>query len=85
LCEFALEHCAEYVLMNPLSSMGRGVKSRLALAATEQRMLRIHQMTDLFDGPHLDVTCIRFPNTDGKPPPVTTSPTPHPTAVTTVS
>lgn len=67
LCEFAVEHGAEYVLMNPLSSMGRGVKSRLALAATEQHMLRIHQMTDPFDGPDLDVTRIRFPNTNGKP------------------
>lgn len=67
LCAFAVEHGAEYVLMNPLSSMGRGVKSRRALAATEQRMLRIHQMTDPFDGPDLDVTRIRFPNTDGKP------------------
>jgi len=67
LCQFAVEHGAKYVLMNPLSSMGRGVKSRLALAATEQRMLRIHQMTDPFDGPDMDVTRIRFPNTDGKP------------------
>jgi radical SAM protein with 4Fe4S-binding SPASM domain len=67
LCAFAVEHGAQYVLMNPLSSMGRGVKSRLALAATEQRMLRIHQMTDPFDGPDLDVTRIRFPNTNGKP------------------
>jgi radical SAM protein with 4Fe4S-binding SPASM domain len=67
LCAFAVEHGAEYVLMNPLSSMGRGVKSRLALATTEQRMLHIHQMTDPFDGPDLDVTRIRFPNTEGRP------------------
>lgn len=67
LCAFAVEHGAEYVLMNPLSSMGRGVKARRPLAVTEQRMQRIHQMTDPFDGPNLDVTRIRFPNTDGKP------------------
>jgi radical SAM protein with 4Fe4S-binding SPASM domain len=67
LCAFAVEHGADYVLMKPLSSMGRGVKSRRALAATEQRMLRIHQLTDPFDGPDLDVVRIRFPNTDGKP------------------
>src|SRR2546430_9723338 len=30
-------------------------------------MLRIHQMTDPFDGPDLNVTRIRFPNTDGQP------------------
>lgn len=67
LCQFAVEQGAQYVLMNPLSSMGRGVKARRALAATEQRMLRIHQMTDPFDGPDLDVVRIRFPNTEGKP------------------
>lgn len=67
LCEFAIECGARYVLMNPLSSMGRGVKSRRPLAATEQRMLRIYQMTDPFDGPDLDVVRIRFPNTNGKP------------------
>lgn len=67
LCAFAVEHGAEYVLMNPLSSMGRGVKSRSRLAATDQHMQRIHLMTDPFDGPDLDVTRIRFPNTTGKP------------------
>src|SRR5579859_6494603 len=46
LCAFAVEHGAEYVLMNPLSAMGRGVKSQRALAVTEQHMARIHQMTD---------------------------------------
>ena len=30
LCEFAVEVDAEYVLMNPLSSFGRGVKSQRA-------------------------------------------------------
>ncbi|HEX5348624.1 MAG TPA: radical SAM protein [Pseudonocardiaceae bacterium] len=65
LCQFAVEHGAEYVLMNPLSSMGRGVKAGRALAATEQRMLRIHQMTDPFDGPDLDVVRIRFPSSEG--------------------
>lgn len=67
LCAFAVEHGAEYVLMNPLSSMGRGVKSRRALAATDGRMQRIHQLTDPFDGPNLDVVRIRFPNTDSQP------------------
>jgi radical SAM protein with 4Fe4S-binding SPASM domain len=67
LCAFAVEHGVEYVLMNPLSSMGRGVKSRQALAATDQRMLSIHELTDPFDGPGLDVVRIRFPNVDGKP------------------
>jgi radical SAM protein with 4Fe4S-binding SPASM domain len=67
LCQFAVEHGVEYVLLNPLSSMGRGVKARRALAATEERMLRIHQMIDPFDGPDLNVVRIRFPNPAGKP------------------
>lgn len=66
LCQFAVQHGAEYVLMNPLSWMGRGVKARRALAMTEERMLRIHQMVDPFDSPDLDVVRIRFPNTEGK-------------------
>jgi len=67
LCQFAIEHGAKYVLFNPLSSMGRGVKAHRALAATEQRMLHIRQMIDPFDGPDLDVVRIRFPNTAGQP------------------
>jgi radical SAM protein with 4Fe4S-binding SPASM domain len=67
LCQFAVEHGAQYVLMNPLSSMGRGVKARRLLAATEERILRIRQMTDPFDGPDLEVVRIRFPNIEGKP------------------
>lgn len=67
LCAFAVEQGAEYVLMNPLSSMGRGVKSRSRLAATDDRMHHIDMMIDPFDGPDLDVTRIRFPNTEGKP------------------
>jgi radical SAM protein with 4Fe4S-binding SPASM domain len=67
LCEFAVAHGAAYVLMNPLSSMGRGVKARGRLAASEQRMRHIFELTVSFDGPDLDVVHIRFPNTDGKP------------------
>lgn len=32
LCEFARENGARYVLLNPLGSMGRGVKSQRRLA-----------------------------------------------------
>jgi len=67
LCEFAVEHGATYVLMNPLSSMGRGVKARGRLAATEQRMRHIADLTVAFHGPDLDVVHIRFPNDSGKP------------------
>jgi radical SAM protein with 4Fe4S-binding SPASM domain len=50
--------------MNPLSSMGRGVKARRALASTEDHMRHIWELTAPFDGPDLDVVHIRFPNDD---------------------
>lgn len=67
LCEFAIECGAEYVLMNPLGSMGRGVKSRRKLAATDDRMAHIHDLTAPFAGAGLDVVHIRFPNTASLP------------------
>lgn len=67
LCEFAEAHGARYVLMNPLSSMGRGVKAKKKLASPQEHMRRIWEMTAPFDSDDLDVVHIRFPNTDGKP------------------
>lgn len=67
LCEFAVEYGAKYVLMNPLGSMGRGVKSRRALAATDEHMTHIHEMTTPFADAGLDVVHIRFPNTQALP------------------
>ena len=67
LCEFAIENGAAYVLMNPLSSMGRGVKSRGKLADSDEHMRRIHDLTSPFSGPGLEVVHIRFPNADGLP------------------
>jgi radical SAM protein with 4Fe4S-binding SPASM domain len=67
LCEFAVEQGARYVLMNPLSSMGRGVRARAKLASAAEHMRHIHQLTAPFDGTDLDVVHIRFPNTEGKP------------------
>lgn len=66
LCQFAVQHGAEYVLLNPLSSMGRGVKSQGRLAATEERMRHIRQLTASFDNSGLEVVHIRFPST-GQP------------------
>jgi radical SAM protein with 4Fe4S-binding SPASM domain len=67
LCEFAIENGAAYVLMNPLSSMGRGVKSRGRLADSDDHMRRILDLTSPFSGPDLEVVHIRFPNADGLP------------------
>ncbi|RQX05455.1 radical SAM protein [Micromonospora inaquosa] len=61
LCAFAVDVGAEYVLMNPLSSFGRGVKSRGKLAATAAAMDAIRAVTDRF-ADQLDLVRIRFPN-----------------------
>lgn len=63
LCAFAVEVGAQYVLMNPLSSFGRGVKSQGVLAADDDAMRAIKAVTDRF-ADQLDVVNIRFPNDD---------------------
>jgi MoaA/NifB/PqqE/SkfB family radical SAM enzyme len=42
LCEFAVEQGARYVLMNPLSSMGRGVRAHAKMASATEHM---HQLS----------------------------------------
>ena len=66
LCEFAADQGAGYVLLNPLSSMGRGVKAQKRLAASEGRMRHINELTAPFEAGGLDVVHIRFPST-GQP------------------
>ena len=64
LCEFAVQVRAEYVLMNPLSSFGRGVRSRGRLAADEAQMRAIQAVTIRFAERGLELVHIRFPNDD---------------------
>jgi radical SAM protein with 4Fe4S-binding SPASM domain len=64
LCEFAVDTGAKYVLMNPLSSFGRGVQSRDRLAANDQKMQAIRAATERFRERGLDLVHIRFPNED---------------------
>lgn len=64
LCEFAVEVGAEYLLMNPLSSFGRGVKSQGRLAADEDKMRAIQVTTERFREHGLDLVHVRFPNDD---------------------
>lgn len=66
LCAFAREHGARYVLMNPLSSMGRGVKARRALASPADHMRHIVELTAPFVSDDFDVVHIRFPNTEAR-------------------
>lgn len=67
LCEFAVEIGAEYVLMNPLSSFGRGVKSQGRMAAPDQIMSAIRDLTSRFAKQGLDTVHIRFPNDAAQP------------------
>lgn len=66
LCEFAVEVGAKYVLMNPLSSFGRGAYSQGRLAADNVKMNAIAEATDRFRARGIEVVRIRFPN-DSKP------------------
>ncbi|MCP2163629.1 radical SAM protein [Goodfellowiella coeruleoviolacea] len=67
LCAFARANGARYVLLNPLGSMGRGVRSQAKLAKPSAHMREIFELTAPFAGPDLDIAHIRFPNTDGRP------------------
>ena len=67
LCEFAVRHGAKYVLMNPLGSMGRGVKALSKLGTKEAHLQRIRQLTMPPDDSDLDVVHIRFPNVTDEP------------------
>jgi radical SAM protein with 4Fe4S-binding SPASM domain len=64
LCEFARECGAQYVLMNPLSSMGRGVGGVRRLGASEAFMRSLDIETAEFDDQDLELVRIRFPNDD---------------------
>jgi radical SAM protein with 4Fe4S-binding SPASM domain len=66
LCAFGVEIGAKYVLMNPLSSFGRGVKSKGRLAADDDKMRAVRAVTEHFRTQGLDLAHIRFPN-DSKP------------------
>ncbi|TDQ53122.1 radical SAM protein [Actinorugispora endophytica] len=63
LCEFASEVGAKYVLMNPLSSFGRGIKSKGRLAADAAKMDAIRAVTRRF-ADRVELVDIRFPNGD---------------------
>jgi radical SAM protein with 4Fe4S-binding SPASM domain len=64
LCEFAVDIGARYVLMNPLSSFGRGVKSKGRLAADGTKMRAIQTATARFAERGVELVHIRFPNDD---------------------
>jgi radical SAM protein with 4Fe4S-binding SPASM domain len=63
LCRYARACGAEYVLMNPLSSMGRGVRGVRRLGAPDPFMRALEARTAAFEA-DLDIVRIRFPNDD---------------------
>jgi radical SAM protein with 4Fe4S-binding SPASM domain len=62
LARFAVEAGADYLLMNPLSAFGRGVRSKLPLAADAESMKKIRKAAEVGGADKLDVVPIRFPN-----------------------
>jgi radical SAM protein with 4Fe4S-binding SPASM domain len=63
LCGFAVRNKATYVLLNPLSKFGRGVKSTGKLSATDEVMNLIRQSTSQY-ADQIELVNIRFPNKD---------------------
>jgi radical SAM protein with 4Fe4S-binding SPASM domain len=66
LCEFARSCGAEYVLMNPLSPLGRGSAGIRRLGATEEFMRAVAIETGPAEEAGLELVRIRFPN-DSRP------------------
>lgn len=59
--KFAIEKKAEYVLMNPLSSFGRGVESKQKYGASIEMMTQIRKITEKYRS-KIQPVYIRFPN-----------------------
>lgn len=66
ICKFGIAKGAEYVLMNPLSRMGRGVKSADQLRLSTKEMINLRRLTSQYEG-EIELVYIRFPNTKEKP------------------
>jgi radical SAM protein with 4Fe4S-binding SPASM domain len=64
LCEFAHDCGAEYVLMNPLSALGRGSGAIRRLGAGEEFMRAVAVETRSTEDSGLELVRIRFPNED---------------------
>ena len=66
LCCFAKKVGAHYVLMNPLSPFGRGVKTQ-QLAYTNNEMCLLKKQTELLATDNFQIVYVRFPNNEQKP------------------
>jgi len=61
LCEFAIKNKAKYVLLNPLSSMGRGYDTIKKYAASKEKLQSIKERIQKFSD-RIQLVFIRFPN-----------------------
>ncbi|MDP2910277.1 MAG: radical SAM protein [bacterium] len=61
ICEFAIQNHASYVLMNPLSKMGRGVTSVNELGSPDEMMRKIKRIIEPFRK-KIEIVDVRFPN-----------------------
>lgn len=66
LCDFAIKNDAKYVLMNPLSLFGRGIKSKGKLSSPTKMMNEIRALTSKYEK-DLELVNLRFPNTQKLP------------------
>jgi len=61
ICEFAIQNHASYVLLNPLSRMGRGVASVSELGSPDEMMRKIKEIIKPFRE-KIEIVDVRFPN-----------------------
>lgn len=66
LCKFAKGAGANYVLMNPLSPFGRGVRTQ-PLAYSNEEMIALRKETSSLMSECFEIVYIRFPNSEHKP------------------
>ena len=61
LFKYAIEKGADYVLMNPLSSFGRGKETKEQFGASDEMMMEIQELTEHYET-DIQPVYIRFPN-----------------------
>lgn len=66
ICKFARDCGAKYVLMNPLSQLGRGNEG-ISMAFSEKQMWQLQLETQKYNDEKLEIVYIRFPNMERKP------------------
>ncbi|KKQ18316.1 MAG: hypothetical protein US31_C0006G0047 [Berkelbacteria bacterium GW2011_GWA1_36_9] len=66
ICQFAINNGASYVLMNPLSKMGRGILSKKSLEFSDKKMEQIRIETTQYQQ-LIQIIYVRFPNAAGFP------------------